>query len=267
MPQKEPRVTLPPLLRNFLPASLPPVVEAELESLYSGTDLLPDDGHDLMRLLQPEEAVAETAALRDSWFQLPQEILVLWTDDNSNYAGCYVDGDLAPRVVLIHHEELDYTPKFHSPSTFQDARRAGYATDKAWPELVTDYPARSGGDYPLLAADRDLALAFLAAYEADPSTRASAHYALQLIPYSDTEMILPLLQAEDMWVQEHACHVLGARQYSAAIDHLRQVAIDGKHNGRIAALRALRSMPSPEARRVVAELRSALPPEFDLYLR
>jgi len=267
MPQREPEVTLSPLLRNFLPGSLPPLVEAELESLYSGTDFPPDDGHDLMRLLQPEEAVAETVDLRDSWFRLPQEILVLWTDDNSNYAGCHVNGDLAPRVVLIHHEELDYAPKFHSPSSFQAARRAGYGSERAWVELPTDYPVRSGREYPLLEADRELAFAFLKAYEVNPGNSTSAHYALQLLPYSETEMIFPLLDSDDMWVQEHACNVLGVRQYSAAIDHLRRVAIDGKHNGRIAALRALSGMSSPEARRVVTELRSVVPPEFHLYLR
>lgn len=70
-----------------------------------------------------------------------------------------------------------------------------------------------------------------------------------------------------MYVQGRACEVLGARNDRASVPNLCHVALHGKHNGRIGAIRALRGMPGREAKDALALLRKKLGPEYAPYVR
>ena len=242
-----------------------------ISDVYSPALAFDDPGEDLnlMRLMEPAEAVQETLALRSSWLQLNSDLLVLWTDDNSNYAAVFMRGDLAPRVALLDHDETEYTPCFFSPVSFEAAQRRGAKGEKAWCELTQDYPVTSPEDYPLLDLDRALGLKYLAEYLAHPKDehRQLAFHAMNLLPFSEAHRIGPLLRSNDMWVQERACRTLGKRRYEPAIDALYQIALRSSHNGEIAAILALQQMESTKARDLVANLKKVKGKGYAPYFR
>lgn len=249
-------------LEAFLGIPPPPSVA----SLYAVPSEL-DANVELMRLLPPEEATRETKLLRQSSLELDPDILILWSDDHSNYGGVYFRGRLAPRVVLIDHEEPELTPHYFSVESFVAARRNGAADGLSWYELPTDYPVLSATQYPLLESDRELALEYLEAFRQDPESIESAFHALNLLPPHDFHLIRELVWAEDMWIQERACEIIGRRNYEQAIDDLYQVALRGGHNGRVAAILALKRMSHPSARARLNDLRHRLEPRFAPYFR
>lgn len=236
---------------------------AEIAGLYEDQSSLDAD---VMRLLTAVEAVTATLALRNSWLSLPNEILILWTDDNSNYAGAFVCGDFAPRVLVIDHEEPEMTPRFFSPAAFSHAQHAAAREGKGWYEMECDYPVLTEGPYPLREADTKLGMNHLQLYEQNTESRTqSAYHAMALLPPDRSGAIRGLLASEDMWVQARACEVLGARNDKSSIGALCEVALRGQHNGRIAAIKALRRMTWEEAREALLQLRPKLGREFSPY--
>jgi len=210
---------------------------------------------DVMRVMAPNDAVSATQTIR-KFTPLSTDLLLLWTDDNSNYAGAYVTGPLAHRVALIDHEDPEDTPQFFSVESFEAARRVGMTANTAWYEFVTDYPVTADWDYASRLSDQELAMKYLESYRKDPHTRRNhVFYALNLLPPSETALLVPLLWTDDMWVQARVCEVLGCRRYRPAIDQLAKVATDGLHNGKIAAIAALRRMRCPEAHHKLEELK------------
>ncbi len=101
-------------------------------------------------------------------------LCLFWTDDNSNYAGAYVKGPLAPRVCLVDHEEPDIPPAFRSPESFVRALHVGADEDLDWYELPRDYPVLGAIKKFEPAIDR---LAEVAA-ETIPNDRGAAKRAL-----------------------------------------------------------------------------------------
>ncbi len=220
-----------------------------------------------MRLMEPSEAIEHTKALRGSWMNLNSDILLLWTDDNSNYAGVFFQGDLAPRVAIIDHEETEDTPRFFSVESFEAARNAGIDQDQPWYEFLPDYPVTSA-EYPMHDTDRELALKYLADYRRRPDkARHLAFYALNLLPPGDTPIVCEFLWSDDMWVQERVCAIIGHRRYAPATQDLHEMALRGSHNGRIAAILALKKIRSPDARECLASLKRDLGDSFAPYFR
>jgi hypothetical protein len=256
-------VALESYLRRFGSSEL---LTAEIASLY--LDQPHPFEYDLMRLLNPEEAIRDTQGVRDSWVGLGNDAIVLWTDDNSNYAGVYVNGDLAPRVFLLDHDEPELTPRFFSPASFARAQAAAAKDEKGWHHLRFDYPLLVEAVYQSKDADTQLGLKCLLQYEENPAVgRQAAFNALALLPPERTDVARRLLTATDMYVQERACEVLGARNDKASVPDLCHVALHGKHNGRIGALRALRGMTGREAEDALARLRKELGSEYSPYFR
>lgn len=249
-------------LEAYLGGPLPSPVAA----LYDAPDPI-GPVHDLMRLLSPAEAIETNRALREFDSERDPDFYFFWTDDNSNFAGVYLSGELAPRVALYDHEEPSDTPAYFGVESFQAARALGAESGLAWYELTADYPVVGAAASPHAEADRALAHKYLQAYREDPANRQRlAFLAMNLLPPDETESICELMSSEDMWVQERACQVVGLRKHQPAITRLKQVAIGGLHTGRVAAILALKKMETPEARGVLEELRDQLDWDYSLYL-
>ncbi|MEM9353066.1 MAG: hypothetical protein AAGA92_08635 [Planctomycetota bacterium] len=242
-------------------------VPTAIVSLYSQLDPV-GNTLDVMRLLTVAEAVQATLDIRAFYTDLSTELLFLWTDDNSNYAGVYTAGDLAPRVAILDHEEPDATPAFFGIESFRSTRQLAAQEGLSWYEFSTDYPVRVEEDYPLAQADIALGVQYLKRYQDQPeNNRSLAFYALNLLPTSHMGMTRDLLFSKDMWVQERACEVVGMRQHAPAIDDLESVAREGLHNGRIAAIIALESIGTTEANAKLRTLSRELGPNYLPYFR
>ena len=94
-----------------------------------------------------------------------REMRTFWTDDNSNYAGLYVEGPLPGRVFVIDHDEVDLSPVYRSAHSFHEVMLDAAAGGLDWYEMPTDYPVDRGVSTPEVRpasaaerhADRDLA--------------------------------------------------------------------------------------------------------------
>jgi hypothetical protein len=221
----------------------------------------------ILRLMSCEEAIAAEEMLQKFYnlhpeYAPPPEVKFFWTDDESNYAGVYMSGVLAGKVCLYDHEGTDFAPRFRSVTTFYDGllKLIDSIEDPeehlpAWYEIPSDYPLLK--DAPETDADDlQLALEFAKQFEviADRSyeTRRIRHTlgftAMNLLPFSASDKLLPFTKNSDMWIQAYACELLGKRRYLPAIPRLTVVALTGTHNGRMAAVYALKQMQSPPAK-------------------
>lgn len=248
-------------LEKTLGVPLPP----EVRALYLQHNGMKERGDLPFRLMAAKEAAKTHRALRKLF---PDDVRFFWTDDESNYAGLYVSGPAAGRICVIDHEEPDTSPLYRSLASFYQALGGAAEAGQDAYEL-RETLGSSEDTAEEQAADLALSEHYVErhAAETDPDKKqATAFAAMQLLPHSETHRLLDWLRSEDMWIQERACVLLGRRGYEAAIPALAEVARTGKHNGRVAALTALRDFGAP-AREEVARLRKELEPQWLTYLK
>jgi len=252
-----------------LEESLGCTLPQDLRALYLQHNGMAERGDLPFRLMSTKEVVRTYRKFRGEEF-VSEEIRFFWTDDESDYAALYVSGPAAGRVCVLGHEEVDFSPVFRSVASFYRALIAAAARGQdAYEMLETPGGPEPEGSPQEQAADLALAEHFFARYatEVDPDARQRHAFAgMQLLPKSESHRLLDWLRAEDMWIQERACTLLGRRGYTAAIPALAEVARTGKHNGRVAALVALRDF-GIAADQEVAQLRKELEPQWLIYLR
>jgi len=233
-------------------------VPAEILALYRDHDG-EGDGRGVvpLRLLSIEEALEFRDTAGDFTELGGQDLRAFWIDDNSNYAGPYVAGPLCGKVGIIDHDEADFSPVYRSVRSFLDALLDAAAADLDWYGMPTDYPVDRGVSTPEVrpasAAERQadwaVARSLMPGLEAvtDADRRRSLAYAdMALTPPEQAGHLVPFLDEDDMWTQERACFLLGRWRYEAAVPRLAEVARTGQHNGRMAAVRALGRIGTPE---------------------
>lgn len=195
--------------------------------------------HELpMRLLSPQEALEIYNWLeKNLWVK---GLCPLWTDDNSNYAAVYIHKPLNYRVCFIDHEEIDLSPVFVSVESFLEVLESNHGKD--WYYLPRDYPVLNKiilrtqikTDLEVIEELKQLM------FEGDADKRQYYAFCIMaLTPYQHIDMLIPFLTDDDMWIQERACTVFGLHQYEPVVDLLKQISEKGKHNGKLAAKRAL----------------------------
>jgi hypothetical protein len=260
----------------------PPATEPDVQALERAMGCpLPDDVRQLyadhdgsndrpttsvgwcpLRLLPIREAIETNRELADALRDEPKAGDILWlcTDDNSNYAGVFLDGPLAGFVTVLNHEEPELTPAFRSIGSF--VARAFRAGDQGAEREVVDIPGIDR-ELPTSApapgsevADRALAQEFLVRYRAAVDDRSRLAWAcsfLCVLPFPDTDLAVELLREPDMWIPERAVNLLELRRHAAPAE-LERLAREGAANGYGAAIRALVRLATPEARAALARL-------------
>lgn len=186
-----------------------------------------------------------------------------WTDENSNYAGAFQNGPLEGWVFFLDHEETMTVPRFRDDHAF-----------RSWQAKISDADfLNTPTDYPRLEAavtdSEDLALAqhYRRIWcNGGPGSRIAAWRSLALLPVDSTSTAVEFLQSDDPWVQEAAVKLLGERRFLAAADSLMKVALQGSHNGRLAALVAFRNWGAAGAS-YLRELKPQLPATYWGYFR
>ncbi|HEX4072025.1 MAG TPA: hypothetical protein VHX68_12665 [Planctomycetaceae bacterium] len=217
----------------------------------------------------PVREVLDTcAALSAIDEPIPQigSIAWLWTDDNSNYAGIYVDGPLQAWICVFDHEEPMLTPAFRSTESFlsrllddaccADPRRS--ACDI--PGLPREIPLMIR-DAAHLESDRQLAARFRQRYDEEANEdlrRLYAQCAICLTPVEDTALVLTFLQDTDMWTPEAAIRLLEVRGWCEGIEEIERLAREGGPNGDGAAMRLLTRMNTDQSRAAISRLRRVL---------
>lgn len=117
---------------------LPPISEKELKQLLLFAPDLPLELIQIfkhhkgmngcsglpMRLMPPME-VLETAEqfklTENEYFNNGFEKILLWTDDNSNYAGIFTNSELRGKIFFLDHEEPADFPDFKNTKSFYTA--------------------------------------------------------------------------------------------------------------------------------------------------
>jgi hypothetical protein len=206
--------------------------------------------------------------------QTPGEILWLWTDDNSNYAGVFIEGLLEGFVTVFDHDEPVVAPRFFSVSSFLEALLAEDEEALDLPSLRCELPVVSdeGAERERLGA---LATELLARWRRAPSSeeepgdedrrRGWGLAALSLLPMADTHLAVELLRDPDMWTPESAARLLGSRGYVAAIPELERLAVEGAPNGDSAAMQALAVFDTAAARQALDRVaRTASPQKLSM---
>ncbi|WP_182914658.1 hypothetical protein [Paenibacillus thiaminolyticus] len=107
-------------------------------------------GEFFLKLMNRDEIIELHKCLAD--VEEFQDILPLWSDDNSNYVGLYCRGPLQNKVCYISHEETDLSPGFRSVSSFLASLEQ--SPDLDWDDLKKDYPAEADIDTQHLEDDR-----------------------------------------------------------------------------------------------------------------
>ena len=260
-----------------------PAGVAMLYRNHDGAPALPrrDDTFLPARLMPLEEAVHLNTHLPDVYRTDPRlgDVVWLWADDSSNYAGVYLSEPLRGFVSKLAHDEPVLTPAWRSVTNFlsaliESARNAeadGHAAMDI-PTLPPDLPVVQDGEH--VEADRMLARELHSLYAAEQDAdhrRRYAQCAMALTPVCDSDSVLPFLLDPDMWTPESAIRLFELRNYRGSTDELERLARGGSPNGDSAAMRLLVRMRTPEAdaalSRLCGTLRGDKRKRLDVWLR
>jgi hypothetical protein len=217
-----------------------------------------------VRLMPVDEAVRCSADLNDVLASraAPGRIFWLWADDQSNYVGVFLDGELRGWLTVLSHDEPEATPAFRSVSSFLTCLIHHAEDDQVVDAPLIPRELPTVADDPCtLENDRRLAQYFLARYRAESDEDARRTWAqtfLCLLPVADTDAALELLDDRDMWTPESAVCLIELRDFREAIPALRRLALEGGTNGYGAAMRALARFGSPESRRALDNVQAIL---------
>lgn len=193
-----------------------------------------------LRLMDSDEIIEVAEFMSE--IEVYQDIIPLWTDDNSNYIGVYIQGASKYRICYINHEETDLSPGFRSISSF--ITKLGLHPNFDWDELEKDYPSEieissTEMDEDLSCIDELNNLISSNQLENDDIRCQYIFSIMALTPIKHLESLIKYLDDEDMYVQEKACEIIGFHRYIPAREKLLEVSKNGMHNGKLAAKRAL----------------------------
>ncbi|HWB08560.1 MAG TPA: hypothetical protein VG826_05025 [Pirellulales bacterium] len=246
-------------------------VPDDVLSLYRDHDGLRDlpesNGIRLAARLMPIAEVIEIQrAMQGIAFPTVGEVLWLWTDDNSNYCGIYIDGLLSGWLCVLDHEEPMLTPAFRSVASFvrqlwsETAREDGKHGACDIPRLLREIP-QTAADPKNREKDWELSRLFLQRYRGSDDEdlrRLFAFCSICLTPLEDTERAKLFFTDPDTWTPEAAVRLLELRHWRGAVDELETLAREGTPNGDSAAMRLLVRMSTNQSRRAISRLKQTL---------
>lgn len=235
-----------------------------------------------MELMPPEEI---EEFLEDLPLQFDLENVhgecALWRDWNGGMAVVYLQSPLFGHVSMRDHLYV-FNPipvAYRSLQSFFESMEEAAKSDLDWYQAPTDYYIDT--EYYVngtaickppteedIAFDRKVVRQLRAEYQA---AEISGEMELQfyceniigITPPYDTADILELMDVDDMYVQAHACDVLGNRKFQPAITRLGEMARTRCGNGQTAAVGALGKIGTPEAREQILRAVSALQSGLD----
>lgn len=231
------------------------------------------------------EEVRELLTFSDWYYEELQKnlqdndkICAFWSDGNSNYAAVYLSGLLEGKICFIDHEETDLSPVFRDFTNFYQSIFEIHAlnlrqpsAESGWWDMKTDYPKLvKDENEEFYFEDLLLAEKFIELFREETGYEKKQHLAfcaMNLLPLSETDKILEFVRSDDMWIQERACQLLGEKKSEKAIPVLAEVARSGNHNGKIAAMIALRNFNTQESKFEIERLLNEVEDDYRIYLK
>lgn len=241
----------------------------ELYCIHNGSKECPRRGNVWApaRLFPVDEAIETNADCADYLDGMPKvgNVVLLWSDDNSNYLGVYTSGLLTGWLTILDHEEPAMVPAYRNVNAFYERLIATLPGTTSRDFAACDLPTIPR-ELPLLVDDPMyddgvLANTFRSLYEREQDEDLRRLYAMCsicLTPVRDTKDVLTFCQDHDMWTPAAAVHLLEFRQFTDGIEELERLALEGCMNGDSAAMRQLVRMDSMSSREVVARLKTKL---------
>ncbi len=236
-----------------------PLIPLDMIQMYRAIGGVADGSGLPYTIMSPTEIIDISRGLaqtEDAAYSNGVDRLFFCFDGSGDYVGVHLDGWLAGKVFIFNHEEPMDFPAFSSVGAFFKAMLNGFDEKEGCCGLENEYPLRSER---CIDGDAYLVQKYLSDYYGDPEANCnSALYALRLLSFDSTEEAVKLMDADDEWVQEEACRVLGVRKYAPAVQKLNEIALKGKQNGKIASILALRKIATNEAKEILGQLAESL---------
>ena len=178
---------------------------------------------------------------------LPENICLLWTNENSNYAGVYTDGLFKGMVFIVDHEETMYTPVWRSIRSFINKVINGEVEELENPYFYTqkwmNYPSLNKTNEENSADFEIVEKLFDKLKTAKEEQYINEAFCIcNMIPKDKLELLKPLLVEDNMFVQEAVCNVYGFYNYIEAKPWIRNVYETGRCNAKSAANNALKKI-------------------------
>jgi hypothetical protein len=197
---------------------------------------------------------------------LPGKIACFWTDDESNNLFFHLDGPLVGRVGLLMHDDKSYPVLFSSLRSFLDAQVQAGKNGFPHREILGDYPPQQ----ETISPDNEKAFVVqlqekLPTLTDSQERRGAAQLIGLLLPWEQSETLLPLLDDHDFFIAEDACESLGKRRYAPAIFALRRAMDVDRPNVSGAVLVALCQIATPEAVAALLDAYSHRPAHLETY--
>jgi len=157
------------------------------------------------------------------------DVCMLWQDDNSNYAGVYYKGSLRGKVMFLTHDEPNYAPLFQSIQSLIKNIKSGIIEDFFIPPLGTcDYPSKHSTEEEK-ESNAILAKEYIEKLRGDDEDRdyQLALIACYLMPAEYLELLIPLMNSGNMYIEQDIPEFFVFHDYKPAIPILQDICESG----------------------------------------
>ena len=181
-------------------------------------------------------------------YEIYKNLIPILTDNNSNYWCLYVGGKLKGTVCHLSYDEVNLEPKFKNiTKLINTIDKNPEAYDFSELDVqVFDYPK---GENEIDLDNRDKIITellneFEQVSEDKEDLRQQLAFSIMALVNSEEieSYIYPLLDDEDMYIQERAIDIIGFHKYEPARNKLIELTKTAMANGKSAAGRALKEL-------------------------
>jgi len=181
-------------------------------------------------------------------YEIYGNLIPILTDNNSNYWCLYVGGKLKGTVCHLSHDEVNLEPKFKNITKLIntiDKNPDAYDFNEFHVQ-VFDYPKRENEID--LDNREEIITELLTELEQVSENKEDlrqqlAFSVMALVKSEEIESyVYPLLDDEDMYIQERAIEIIGFHKYEPARNKLIELTKTAMVNGKLAAGKALKEL-------------------------
>ena len=170
-----------------------------------------------MRLMPPTDVVDTLQILSDCMdvYHPHPAARYLFTDDNSNWVGIFVEGPLCGKLTILDHDLGSNAPRFVDLASFLKKLVAAADRSDPWEQMSSDYPLTAASAGALIDEVAPLAAHYLAAYHAvqDPRTRnVAADIALHLTDPRQGDTVNAMLASPSPFARHVALQIVAVHQ-------------------------------------------------------
>ena len=170
-----------------------------------------------MRLMPPTDVVDTLQILADGMdvYRPHPAARYLFSDDNSNWVGIFVEGPLCGKLTILDHDLGSNAPRFSDLASFLEKLLAAADRGQPWEQMSSDYPLSAASAGALIDEARPLATYYLAEYHTAQDLRTrnvAADTALHLTDPRQGDTVSVLLASPSPFVRHIALQIAAVHQ-------------------------------------------------------